>query len=551
MKRASAIIICLAMCTALIAACAPAQTPAVDAPVPGAPGTVTPTPTPPQAPVVAVLPPAAEVPGGGRIAEHMDIIIDNSPIAILNPFLPAGGVTPNQWAYNLMYDRLLYPAIQPDGNVVIEPYLATRWETDDYQTFTFWLRDDVYFHNGDRFTANDVLWTISTAHDSVGSPAFNVWRNVAEAYAIDDTTLRLVLASVNVDFPFLLTTGWSGIVNERAMTEDPDFGVHIGTGAFIVAGFETNNYAHFVRNENYWGRMPYTQSMTLRFIPEPGARAMMLLNGEVQMCFRLADEDMALFVGNPDFNVFAFPMMTPNIIGFNMADPLMSCWYFRMAVRSALYLPDIAYGAAGDFGAPYHGGTLWGFDAQFRNDDIPQVPFDLERARHYLELSAYNGEEIEIATALAAAIRASEIVQMQLGRIGINARVNQMDNPSLVLYTQYGNNQSQIVVMGMVWGTPLASSIRDILFPGGSRNNTSFNNPVITDMIERAAATVDIGEREELYMEIQRLVAEDPPAFGIMWRYNSIVSVRGVGGLTIQTDTNYDLRWLFWQIDED
>ena len=72
----------------------------------------------------------------------------------------------------MIHDRLLnYDIIAAE----YLPSLAVRWYTDDYQTFRFYLREGVYFHNGDPFTAEDVVFTANLARDAIGSHANAQW----------------------------------------------------------------------------------------------------------------------------------------------------------------------------------------------------------------------------------------------------------------------------------------------------------------------------------------------------------------------------------------
>jgi len=80
--------------------------------------------------------------GEGEIREELVVIIDNTKIAVLDPHNPAAGTSSATWAFQMMYDTLVK---EEDGQFY--PELATSWDTDDWQHFTFQLSDDVYLGN--------------------------------------------------------------------------------------------------------------------------------------------------------------------------------------------------------------------------------------------------------------------------------------------------------------------------------------------------------------------------------------------------------------------
>ena len=81
------------------------------------------------------------------------------------------------------------------------------------------------------------------------------------------------------------------------MEADADRGTWVGTGSFIATDFMTNDFVDLQRNDNWWNtaNMPVTPSMTLRFIPEMGTRAMMIQSGEAVISFGTSAEDIPLF----------------------------------------------------------------------------------------------------------------------------------------------------------------------------------------------------------------------------------------------------------------
>ena len=538
-RKIFALLVCVAMAAMLLAACAPAapETPGAPA-APAQGGAAAPTPAP--APGPGAQPGAGGVIGGEAppptdevvFADYIEIIGDNSTLAVIDPFNPAGNQPMISWVFRMIYDTLVESA----GEGLFTPALATEWHSDDWQTFTFSLRDDVFFHNGDQFTAADVEYTILASREGVGTRAHDQWRAVETINIIDDFTIELVLDGVNVEFLFNVSLPTTGIVNRRAIEADPEQGPWIGTGPFTVQGFDAYDHVELHRNDNYWGTMPITQRLYLRFIPEIASRAIMMQNGESHLSFGTGSEDVPLFQNNEGFEIFPLWFNVPQGISFNMTHPITGDRNFRMAVLHALDRAEISMAAAGEWAVPADAdGTFWGLQTEFRNTNIPLIPFDLDRAREYLEASAYNGETIEIATAMITHVRASEVIQQQLARIGITTTINQMDAAALHAYMAFHNNQTEMTMFGSAAGLN-AGSVRPIFAPGGGQNRAVYDNPEVTAILDEALGVSDVQARRDLYFRLQEIVAEDAPLSTMFWRVNPVVAVAGVGGVVLPAD---------------
>ncbi|MCL2391377.1 MAG: ABC transporter substrate-binding protein [Oscillospiraceae bacterium] len=543
-KKTLAIILSLVMCLMLVAACAPADAPTGQGATGGGEAGSPPVTQPPALPEPPA-PPREEA----NLAEHIEIILDNNQIGVLNPMSPASHTPGTNQTFTMIHDRLLNYNIE-SGEFL--PALATTWHTDDYQTFILTLRDDVYFHNGDHFTAADVVFTVNHALDAAGTNVQAQWSPVETVTALDDYTVEFVLRDLNVDFYFNMTMPMTGMLNERAINEDPDLGAAVGTGAFRLREFVSNDFVTVERNDAWWGGVMPTQSITLRFIPEVAARTIMMQNGEAQICLGIGSEDMRIFTDDPDnFFITLQTVNNPQGISFNMANPITADPYFRRAVVHGINRAEVAIVAAGDWGLPPGDdeGTLWGFQTEFRNNDLPGWAFDQDLARSYLERSSYNGETVEIAAAVITNVRGAEVIQQNLSRIGINVVINQMDAPSLAAHWAAEDNRSQIVFHGFQF-TLNSASARHNFVPGGAQNRANYDNAEVTRLLNEAATMTDRDEREATFMRVQELIHDDLVGKNMMWRIFGQVAANGIGGMYFPPDTHWtDFRHVYWDLD--
>lgn len=536
MKKFASLISCLLLIATLFGACGSSPAPATQEPTAAPPSDSVETKAPTTAPPAVTAEPEA------TFEEHINVIIDNTQIAAINPIGSGGPGSATGWVYTMVYDTL----VKPDGEGGYIPNLATSWESSDWKSITFKLRDDIKFTNGEPFTAGDVVFTIEQALLNPGSVAGAQWVNVESAKALDDTTVELTLKSVRPQILFDASMPFAGIMNEKAVTENSENGVWVGTGAFYITAFASNDSVSLQRNEDYWGEIPPTKTMTLRYIPEMSTRLMMLQNGEADICFNLSEQDLELVVSMPEtYDLTTFLGNNCSNIGFNMNDPICGDYNFRMAVAHAINRDDIAMGAEGIYAIPETTGTFWGAGTPFRNNDIPIIPHDLEKAQEYLDASSYNGEEVVLTTSISTMIRASEVIQQQLSEIGIKITIKQTDPASFMSLATYENNETQMYCFVGAFSQEPYTSSYGIFYPGAVQNRTSYNNPEIAAILDEVASEADTAKQQELYYKLQELTAEDVPYLNLFYRDNAITSVKGVGGVVFRSDSNHDLRYMF------
>ena len=548
-RRLLSLTLVLAMCLSFLAACGnnnnantPSNSPSSS---PSTSPSSSPSSTSAAPPLATIAEPPPPPEPEARFADHVEVIIHES-VGVLNVHSMAGtGLFTNN-SYMMYSDSLVY--MELDGS--ISPMLANSWETDDYQTWIFHLRDDVYFHNGDKLTAEDIVYTCNLGKEAIGSTAFESWSWVDSARAIDEYTLELKLTTVYVDFLYIMATPMTFPLSKRALEEDPEKGYWISTGAFKVAEFSSNDYVMFERNDDYWGELPYTKTITFQYIPEPSSRTIMMENGTGDLARGIPMTDFPIFRDNPDYYFIEAYGNNPYTIQFNMDDPVCGDWNFRMAVASAIDRENLL-ALSGINGAPVSPteGTSWGNATPYKNTNIPAIPYDLDKAREYLAASPYDGTPIEFSYQVSAG-RFGEALQEQLAKIGLEIALNPMDPPSFVAYTSWNENRAQMLLFASMMNLNPSAGYKTNFYPGSNNNRMRYSNPELTEMIEKAPAIFDETERIEYFYRMQEIVANDVPCIPIYWLRSVAIAQKNVGGFTIGVSSMEDHRHLYITLDD-
>ena len=540
-RRTLALILALIMCMSLLGACGE-KTPATNNE-----GSSTPTPTPTTEGSVPTssgdsLSPPPEITDDVKFAEHIEYIIGDA-VGIINSHSPAGDGSSHNNACRMIYDTLYYN--NPDGTSV--PMLATSYETEDYQTWTFHLRDDVTFHNGDKFTAKDVVFTWQHAIDSPGSIASSNWNYIVDAKAIDDYTVEFKTAAPYGGLLFNIGISVSGILNERAISENEIEGFWIGTGAYKIAEFSTSDYMKFERNEDYWGDLPLTKTQTWRLVPEASARTVMLQNGSAQLG-GVTEADLALFRSDDNFNIHTVVSNNSMSLMFNTSDPTLSDVNFRRAVAHALNKDDIALFTMGSLGVPVTDGTIWGYETPFKNTAIEPYKYDVELAKQYLAESSYDGKTIELSI-MSSGDKLAQAIQEQLSEIGVKVEINIMDVPSFMVYTASTDNKAQMLTFFCMMSQNPVDTYRVNFYPQASNNKMDYVNDEVTVLLDEAQSILGEEAQREHFYKMQEIVSADIPAVPLYWMVGAMVYAKGIGGVITSASAHYDLRYLFMTIE--
>ncbi len=228
---------------------------------------------------------------GSTLAADLTVGL-STPITSLDPHFH--NLTPNNSLGRHVFETL----VKTDEAQRMQPGLAESWKSINDLEWEFKLRKGVKFHNGQDFTADDVIATFKRVPNVPNSPASFAFfvRPIVDIQTPDKYTLRL-----KTDKPHpLLPNDMTSImilpksVAESAKTEDFNSGkAMIGTGSYRYAEYAAGDRAVFKRNDAYWGAKPAWDNVRFRMIPSAPARVAALLAGDVQMIEGVPTADIA------------------------------------------------------------------------------------------------------------------------------------------------------------------------------------------------------------------------------------------------------------------
>lgn len=485
------------------------------------------------------------------------------PVDTLHPYLanlygPAGdalsGVTEGLLAF--------------DSRQRLRPALAERFEiSDDGLTYTFHLRRNVTFHNGDAFTAADVV----NSWKMIVDPAFPAWsrlgwEKIRQIDTPDDFTA--VITTKEIYAPFLSTIG-SGAFNVAAILPSSQLGK--GVMAFVAdAGkrpigtgslrFDRRDGDRIVlaRFKDYWGSKAKLDSVIVRVFPENDYAGQLAAfqAGEIQIAARTGIPGASLLpaaLTMPDAKVLQFPGLTWGHLDLKNVGFLQET-KVRQALDFATPVDQIIAKVLGGEATPAFADQAPG--SWTYHGSLEPRPTDLSMARRLLSEATFEagadgvrmrgGTPLEIELWGEAsdpqAKRILDLVAESWAKIGVKTRVRLANRELLWGPTGYQFSDKMTAAF-FRWSN--ANDPDDMFYwhssqiplaPGGRGGNLpAYFRPYgfqkkMDDLTSRAAAETDPARRKDLYWKIQELLYQETPVIFMFWDRNYSAVSPTVGG---------------------
>lgn len=442
----------------------------------------------------------------GEVVWGLDTVVPN--------IIPFGGIALAQWqGKEFTYDSLL--AWDADLNVI--PALAESWETPDDTTYVFNLRQGVKFHNDKELTAADVVYSFTMALDPV-EPGVKVpyLDNVASVEATDDYTVTVTMTKADPTLTGTLAwTHYTPIVPEGIFDEIEVLSDGIGTGPFRLVEYIQDDQIVYEAFPDFWGEGPGIQKLTLKMLTDEQQRVAALRSGEIDGANFSAD--VAGTLASDDITVISGLTSSPYVIQLNITDA-ESPWAdvrVRQAMSKTIDRQDIIDKVFGGFAqltaAIPPGYGIWPLEAE----ELAELyAVDVDGAKALMEEAGYaDGFEVTLQTIAGSPhVRVAEIVQQALEQLNIKVSVEPIEIGTFAQNVGQGEFEWAQTARGMR-GDPSAHVVD---FRTGTSNNINWfgdgwASEELNALYDEGLATLDEERRLEIYLEIQRIIADEVP----------------------------------------
>jgi ABC-type transport system substrate-binding protein len=477
---------------------------------------------------------------------------EQSGIASLDPAFAKSQAI--MWAMHQLYNTL----VEVDSTMQLTPSLARRWQiSEDRKTFTFTLRDDVYFMDdpcfpggkGRKLVAADVVYSLQRIMDkSVASPGAWIFNGRVDSVngfaAPDDTTFSLRLAQPFQPMLGILSMPYCSIVAREAVSRyGSDFRRHpVGTGPFRLVAWEEGQAMILARNERYFERdaagraLPYLDGIRISFFDSKATEFLEFRQkrldfiNDIEASFK---DEILTKTGNlkkqwvGQLLLHKHPYLNIEYIGIltDEKNPLVAQSPLRLrAIRQAincgfdrrkmmLYLRN-------SIGTPAESGFVPMGLPSFDSNSVKGYRYDPERARRLLQEAGFpQGQGLPVIKLLTIPVYADlgSYIANELRQVGINIQVEAMQKS--LLMEQTSKSVAPMFRGSWIADYPDAENYLSVFYSKNPAppNYTRYKNPAFDALYEQALLTTNDAARYRLYQQMDRMVMEDAPVIPLWY----------------------------------
>ena len=506
------------------------------------------------------------------------------------------------WASSQLYNGL----VQLDSNLAVQPAIARSWHiSPDGLTYTFTLRNDIYFHKNALFCnaapsaasattkavsssrpngSNDPLWSCEpdstrrvVASDfeysfgrildpKVASPGLWIFNNIESFEAADDTTFVVRLKHPFAPQLSLLAMPYCSVVPREVVEHyGADFRKHpCGTGPFAFQYWKEGVKLVLRRNPLYFERdslgvaLPYLDAVAITFIVDKQTAFLEFVKHNLDFMNSIAPsykDELLTRRGQlkPKYadklDMVSTPFLNTEYLGFLMDDPAspLRDKRVRQAINYAFDRRKMLLYMRNDIGSAGCYGMIPCGIAGYDTNMAAAYEYNPVRARQLLAEAGYPGGRglptLKLSTT-ATYLDLCKYIQQQLGLVGIDVQVDV--NPPGALRENIAQSKVQWFRGSWIADYPDAENYLSLFtsnnFCPSGPNYTHYSNPRYDALYERACRETDDSLRTELYKRMNAMIMDDAPV--VVLYYDQILHFthKNLTGLASNAMNALDLR---------
>lgn len=443
-----------------------------------------------------------------------------------------------------------------DGNNQIIPRLAKEWDYDEAtMTYTFHLEENVKWHDGEPFTADDVKFTFEAimdpANESENAPNYE---DVEEITVVDEHTVSFKLSAPNYAFLEYMTMAIlpKHLLEGENMQESDFFKAPVGTGPYKFESWEEGQQIVLAKNADYFAGAAKIDKIVFKIVTDDNAKALQLKSGELDLA-QVTPKDSQAFSSDDSYTVYQMQTSDYRGILYNFwneywqknADliPAINYAVDRQAILDTVLLGmgQVAYGPLQK--------------NEYNSEDVEKYPFDIESSdaaftaagcvkdeegfwtrdgeRIHFTINATPGDQVRIDMA--------QVVAQQLKKAGLDVSANV---PAEGI--DWGGQECCIIG----WGSPFDADDHTYKVFGTDKgaNYSGYSNEKVDEYLTLARQTNDKAERMKYYDLFQKELAATPAYTFFCYIDALYVSSNSIKGIEKDTVLGHHGVGIFWNV---
>lgn len=413
-----------------------------------------------------------------------------------------------------------------DGAVELVPDLCESWDvSEDVTELTFDLRDDVTWHDGEAFSADDVVFTFDVLLDPANEASgYSNIATIEETEAVDDNSVVLRLSEPDAALPIKLGYNMPMLPQHALEGQDYTEPVEymqnpIGTGPFKFVEQSQGSHLELERHDDYFHGRPYLDGIIFLVIPDGNTRVARVQAGDADFAV-IEPSQIDAVEDDPNIDVRFAPQVNYYFFAFNHEREIVQDPLVRQALSYTIdkqVIIDSFLGGSGEVAT----GPINPFLGDFYNPDVQEYPQDLEQAEALLEEAGWtkdddgmlvneDGDPFQIVfngpSNYPIMTQVMTYAEEQFRELGVDVEMEIVDWP--VHLDAYQNGDYDLL---MNWWITPPDPDQYSHYHSDSDNWWNYSNPDVDELLIEGRSTADQDERVEIYHELQEILAEDLP----------------------------------------
>lgn len=480
-----------------------------------------------------------------------------------------GDLNPHLYSGYMAVQGIVFESLVENTKDGIKPLLAKSWDVSkDGKEYTFKLRDDVFYHDGEKFDAASAKMNIDAVQANKETHSWiKLSQKIVKTEALDDYTIKITLSE-----PYYPTLAELSTTRPYAFTSPKDFsedgtkngvkGFH-GTGPYVVKSYKKDQQASFNKNEKYWNGVPHINKITTKVLPSGETTYLALQKKEIDFLFTddrgansIDQESMNALEESGDYKVTQSNAMDTKLIIANSSKKNRPV--SETAVREALWYAIDRKTISEDImnGTEKPANALLSKNIKYADVSLKERSFNLEKAADFLDQAGWksskdstvrekNGKKLEMdfyydSNAPVQKTQA-EFIQDAAKSIGMTLNIISEDSTAIADRRKSGNYD---LLYSRTWGLaydPVStiSAFTDVSYNLHSTKGIS-EAKTLYKKIDDVMVSTNETERQKLYDDILTIVHDEAVFIPITYGGMTVVAPKQLKNIQFK-QTQYEL----------
>ena len=378
--------------------------------------------------------------------------------------------------------------------------------SDDGLVYTFTLRDNVKFHNGNTVTGEDVKYSLERAAGLLdGTPLISTLQTIQSVDILDNKTVQVTVGAANTELIYSFVAAIIPAGSGEDTAADP-----VGTGPFSFVSYTPQEGIVVKKNTDYWQEgLPYLDEVEFKITGSADTALLELQGGSIDIYAYLTDSQANTL--KDTFQVVSSPSNVVQALFLNNAEKPLDDVRVRQAICYALDKDMINEFVAGGNGTPVSSAMLPTLKDYYVDlNDVYGTTANVDKAKELLADAGYpDGFDLTIAipSNYEFHMQTGEVVAEQLKEVGINVTIDAMEW-STWLDQVYNGRQYQATISGIT--SDLTPGYLLNRFQTDSKKNfINFASADYDALYQKIQDTLDVEQKKEYYKQLQQILCED------------------------------------------